>query len=136
MQSSLKWTEFSVYSLPISKKLCGWQKTNALKIVQRQNIFVGPHSQVNKQKFKCKCQLVTSFPRKPFFFVRCEFFLKKWANPGLFSFIFILSKKHYNSYNKQMRKTSIQYPGLGFKLTTFCYEAPPLTTRPGLPPKM
>ena len=47
-------------------------------------------------------------------------FYKKWANPDLFLFIFVFSNEHYNFYNKyERKKLSIQYPALGFELTTF-----------------
>ena len=47
------------------------------------------------------------------------YFLKKWANACLFLFIFVFSNKHYKFYNKyECEKMSIQYPALGFELTT------------------
>ena len=45
-------------------------------------------------------------------------FFKNGATPASFSFIFVFSNKHYNSYNKLMWKMSIQYPAPGLELTT------------------
>ena len=50
-----------------------------------------------------------------------NFFLKKWADPGLFYrlFLVISNKHHYNFYNKYMRKMSIQNTVTGFEPMTF-----------------
>ena len=49
------------------------------------------------------------------------FFLKKnGPTPASFLFIFVFSNKHYKFHNKyECEKMSIQYPVLGFELTTF-----------------
>ena len=48
-------------------------------------------------------------------------FLKNRPSPASFSFIFVRSNKHYNSYNKYMWKNqmSIYSMALGFEPTTF-----------------
>ena len=48
------------------------------------------------------------------------FFLKKWANPGLFSFIFgHLKQTLQNFTTNRCEKISIQYTVPGFEHTTF-----------------
>ena len=46
-------------------------------------------------------------------------FLKKWANPGLFFVYFRLFKQTLQFLQQINVKMSIQYPALGFELTTF-----------------
>ena len=48
-----------------------------------------------------------------------NFFLKKWAIPGLFPIYFRLIKQTPQLYSKKCENMSIQYTVLGFKPTTF-----------------
>ena len=54
----------------------------------------------------------------------------------LFRLFLVFSNKHYNFYNKSMWKMSIQYTVPGFEPTTLEHESSPITTRPGLPPRI
>ena len=82
-----------------------------------------------------RCNLHTIEFYAPWQFV--PLFLLKWANPGLFSFIFGLFKQTLKQfYNKSIWKMSIPS-------SIWCrdsnpraldHESPPITTRPGLPP--
>ena len=62
-------------------------------------------------------------------------FLKKWANPASFSFIFGLFKQTLLQFLQQIKcekcPSSIQCRDSNSQPTD--YQSPPLTTRPGLP---
>ena len=61
-----------------------------------------------------------------------SFFLKKWANPGLFSsFLTHITNFTTNWYVKKY-PSSIWHRDLNSQPSD--YESPPLTFRPGLPP--
>ena len=64
------------------------------------------------------------------------FFIKKWAFPGLFLFIFVLSaNKQYDFYIKSMWKNVLPVSGTGIRTHGFEYMSLlHLTTWPGLPP--
>ena len=68
---------------------------------------------------------------------RCMYFyLKKWAIPGPFYRIFLVfSNKHYNFYINICEEMSSQYPYQGSNPKPLGRESPPITTRPGLPPR-
>ena len=62
-------------------------------------------------------------------------YFKKWANPGLFSFIIGLFKQTLNFFTTNICEiflSSIQCQDLNPRPSE-C-ESPPITTRPGLPP--
>ena len=72
-----------------------------------------------------------------------EFFLKKWANPGLFLIYFrsFQTNKNFEQTSLQFLQQinvkkchSIQFSAPGFEPSTFQNESSPITTRPGLPP--
>ena len=72
---------------------------------------------------------------------RCHFnplFFPIFLNWPSFSFIFVFSNKHDNSYNKYMCKmlcpSSMQRRDSNPRLLE--PESPPITTRPGLPPPL
>ena len=57
----------------------------------------------------------------------------KWANPGLFLFIFSLFKQ-YNFYNKSIKKCPSSIQRRDWNPQPFENELSPIITRPGLPP--
>ena len=64
-----------------------------------------------------------------------NFFLKKWANPGLFLFIFGLFKQKLQIFTSNICEkcpSSIWYRDLNPRPSE--HDSPPITTRPGLPP--
>ena len=64
-------------------------------------------------------------------------FFKKWANPGLFSVYFWSFQTNIVTIftTSKMWKMSIQYPVLGFELTTFWLRVSSLNHQTRLPPE-
>ena len=77
----------------------------------------------NKTCFDQKCKYVVIF-------------LKNGPFPASFSYIFVFSNIHYNSYNKCKWKNVCSIWRGDSNPRPLDHESPPITTRPGLPPKI
>ena len=100
-----------------------YKKKIPLHIVERCE---GAARQSHKRFRRCNIKLIILFDCfiagqsiKGRHKIHMFFFLKKWVNPGLFSFIFVFSNTHYNFSTNKFEKMSIQYTVPGFELKTF-----------------
>ena len=65
--------------------------------------------------------------------MNCFIFIKKWANPSLFSFIFVFSNTLGTS-NRYVKNCPSSILCRDSNSRPLEHESPPITTRPGLPP--
>ena len=65
------------------------------------------------------CANTTTTAQRDFYKGKLFCFFKKWANPSLFFIYFCLFEQKLQFLQQINVKMSIQYPVLGFELTTF-----------------